>query len=446
MHKLIYLIMLSFTVFAQDNPVLEFSLEEAVEHALLYNNTAQNSTSDVRLAQLQKWQTTSTGLPQINANISYNNWIQQQISLIPAEFFGGNVGEFTEVAFGTKQTMNGTLTISQKIFDGSYLVGLQAAKVYLEISKNAQEKTYTELRKAVTNSYGNILLTEENIKILNANIAVIEKNIEDLKKVYENGMTEEENIEQLQLTRSGLISAKNYNLTLKDLAYAMFNLTIGVDTNATVVLSDSMEDLIALSEIKNTAIAKNSVENAIDFKIARNDLKSKELLLKLEKSKALPTINAFVNGTYSGNSNNFDFLDQSQKWFGASLFGLNMSIPLFSSLGRSALTQKAKINLEKSERDLNNLRQQILVKIKSAKNDLTFAKQDLVNKKQGLDLAKRIEQKNQIKFFEGLASSFELSQAQTQLYTAQQQYIQAMLYVLNKHIALDVLLNPNQIN
>ena len=446
MHKLIYLIMLSFTVFAQDNSVLEFSLEEAVEHALLYNNTAQNSTSDVRLAQLQKWQTTSTGLPQINANISYNNWIQQQISLIPAEFFGGNAGEFTEVAFGTKQTMNGTLTISQKIFDGSYLVGLQAAKVYLEISKNAQEKTYTELRKAVTNSYGNILLTEENIKILNANIAVIEKNIEDLKKVYENGMTEEENIEQLQLTRSGLISAKNYNLTLKGLAYAMFNLTIGVDTNATVVLSDSMEDLIALSEIKNTAIAKNSVENAIDFKIARNDLKSKELLLKLEKSKALPTIHAFVNGTYSGNSNNFDFLDQSQKWFGASMFGLNMSIPLFSSLGRSALTQKAKINLEKSERDLNNLRQQILVKIKSAKNDLTFAKQDLVNKKQGLDLAKRIEQKNQIKFFEGLASSFELSQAQTQLYTAQQQYIQAMLYVLNKHIALDVLLNPNQIN
>ena len=446
MHKLIYLIMLSFTVFAQDNSVLEFSLEEAVEHALLYNNTAQNSTSDVRLAQLQKWQTTSTGLPQINANISYNNWIQQQISLIPAEFFGGNAGEFTEVAFGTKQTMNGTLTISQKIFDGSYLVGLQAAKVYLEISKNAQEKTYSELRKVVTNAYGNILLTEENIKILNANIAVIEKNIEDLEKVYENGMTEEENIEQLQLTRSGLISAKNYNLTLKGLAYAMFNLTIGVDTNATVVLSDSMEDLIALSEIKNTAIAKNSVENAIDFKIARNDLKSKELLLKLEKSKALPTINAFVNGTYSGNSNNFDFLDQSQKWYGASMFGLNMSIPLFSSLGRSALTQKAKINLEKSERDLNNLRQQILVKIKSAKNDLTFAKQDLVNKKQGLDLAKRIEQKNQIKFFEGLASSFELSQAQTQLYTAQQQYIQAMLYVLNKHIALDVLLNPNQIN
>ena len=356
------------------------------------------------------------------------------------------MGDFAEVAFGTKQTMNGTLTLSQKVFDGSYLVGLQAAKVYLEISKNAQEKTYTELRKAVTNAYGNVLLTEENIKILQANILVIEKNIADLQKVYENGMTEEENIEQLQLTRSGLISMRNYNLILKDLAYDMFNLTVGLNINTPVMLTDTLENLITTSSLKTPGISENSAENTIDFKIALNDLKSKELLLKLEKSKALPTINAFINGTYSGNSDRFDFLERSQKWFGASLFGVNISIPIFSALGRSASTQKAKINLERSERNLKNLEQQIEVQIKSAQNDLEFAKQDLKNKKQGLDLAKRIEQKNQIKFFEGLASSFELSQAQTQLYTAQQQYIQAMLYVLNKHIALDILLNPNPIN
>lgn len=446
MYKLFVFILVSFSVYAQDNSIQKFSLQDALDHALFHNNEAQNSKSDVRLAELQKWQTTSTGLPQISANISYNNWIQQQISLIPAEFFGGNMGDFAEVAFGTKQTMNGTLTLSQKVFDGSYLVGLQAAKVYLEISKNAQEKTYTELRKAVTNAYGNVLLTEENIKILQANILVIEKNIADLQKVYENGMTEEENIEQLQLTRSGLISMRNYNLILKDLAYDMFNLTVGLNINTPVMLTDTLENLITTSSLKTPGISENSAENTIDFKIALNDLRSKELLLKLEKSKALPTINAFINGTYSGNSDRFDFLERSQKWFGASLFGVNISIPIFSALGRSASTQKAKINLERSERNLKNLEQQIEVQIKSAQNDLEFAKQDLKNKKQGLDLAKRIEQKNQIKFFEGLASSFELSQAQTQLYTAQQQYIQAMLYVLNKHIALDILLNPNPIN
>lgn len=446
MYKLISFILLSFSVFAQDSSVQKFSLAEAIDYTVRNSNAAQNSTSDVRLAQLEKWRTTSTGLPQIDANISYNNWIQQQISLIPAEFFGGNVGEFAEVTFGTKQTMNSTLTLSQKIFDGSYLVGLQAAKVYLEISKNAQIKTYAELRKAVTNAYGNILLIEENIKILDANISIIEKNISDLQKVYENGMTEEENIEQLQLTRSGLVSTRNYNYVLKDLAYAMFKLTIGLDINAAVELKDTMENLLDFSSLKTTAMSKNSVENTIDFKIALNDLRAKKLLLKLEKSRALPTINAFVNGTYMGNSNRFDFLERSQKWFGASLFGMNISIPIFSSFGRSASTQKAKINLEKSERSLVNLKQQIEVQIKSAENDLAFAKEDLKNKKQGLVLAKRIEQKNQIKFFEGLASSFELSQAQSQLYTAQQQYIQAMLSVLNKHIELDVLLNPDSIN
>jgi outer membrane protein TolC len=188
------------------------------------------------------------------------------------------------------------------------------------------------------------------------------------------------------------------------------------------------------------------LENNIDFKIAVNNMRSNELLFKLEKSKALPTINAFINGGYAGNNNRFNFLDRSQKWFGASLFGVNMSIPMFSSLGRSAATQKAKIALEKSQRALDNTQQELKIKIKRAQNELAFAQQDLETKKHTQNLAKRIEEKNQIKFFEGLASSFELSQAQTQLYTAQKQYMEAMLSVLNKHIALDVLLNPNPIN
>ena len=398
------------------------------------------------MAELQKWETTATGLPQISADISYNNWIEQQISLIPAEFFGGMPGDFIEVAFGTQQTVNGTVTLKQKLFDGSYLVALQASKVYLEISKNAKEKTLNELRKVVTNAYGSILLAEENILILDANIEILEKNIEELQKVYENGLTEAENIEQLQLTLSGLVSARNYNAILKNLAYEMFNLTLGLDIDTSVNLTDRMEDLVVKVLLSTTETSNSSLENNIDFKIAINNMRSNELLFKLEKSKALPTINAFINGGYAGNNNRFNFLDRSQKWFGASLFGVNMSVPLFSSLERSAATQKAKIALEKSERALVNTRQELKIKIKRAQNELAFAQQDLETKKQAQNLAKRIEEKNQIKFFEGLASSFELSQAQTQLYTAQKQYMEAMLSVLIKHIALDVLLNPNPIN
>ena len=445
MHKVFALLFFSFSVFSQ-NETLVFSLEEAIDYAHSNNKLALDSQSDVRMAELQKWETTATGLPQISADISYNNWIEQQISLIPAEFFGGMPGDFVEVAFGTQQTVNGTVTLKQKLFDGSYLVALQASKVYLEISKNAKEKTLSELRKVVTNAYGSVLLAEENISILDANIAVLEKSITELQKVYENGLTEAENIEQLQLTLSGLVSARNYNAILKDLAYEMFNLTLGLDIDTSVNLTDRMEGLVVKVLLSHTETSNSSLENNIDFKIAANNMRSNELLFKLEKSKALPTINAFINGGYAGNNNRFNFLDQSQKWFGASLFGVNMSVPLFSSLGRSAATQKAKIALEKSERALVNTQQELKIKIKRAQNELAFAQQDLETKKQAQNLAKRIEEKNQIKFFEGLASSFELSQAQTQLYTAQKQYMEAMLSVLNKHIALDVLLNPNPIN
>ena len=445
MHKVFALLLFSFSVFSQ-NETLFFSLDEAIDYAHANNKMALDSQSDIRMAELQKWETTATGLPQINADISYNNWIEQQISLIPAEFFGGMPGDFIEVAFGTQQTVNGTVTLKQKLFDGSYLVALQASKVYLEISKNAKEKTLSELRKVVTNAYGSILLAEENILILDANIEVLEKNIEELQKVYENGLTEVENIEQLQLTRAGLVSARNYNAVLKNLAYEMFNLTLGLNIDTPVNLTDRMEDLVVKVLLYPTETSNGSLEKNIDFKIALNNMRSNALLFKLEKSKALPTINAFINGGYAGNNNRFNFLDRTQKWFGASLFGVNMSIPMFSSMGRSAATQKAKIALEKSERTLANTRQELEIKIKRAQNELAFAQQDLENKKQAQNLAKRIEEKNQIKFFEGLASSFELSQAQTQLYTAQKQYMEAMLSVLNKHIALDVLLNPNPIN
>ena len=445
MHKVFALLFFSFSVFSQ-NETLVFSLEEAIDYAHSNNKLALDSQSDIRMAELQKWETTATGLPQISADISYNNWIEQQISLIPAEFFGGMPGDFVEVAFGTQQTVNGTVTLKQKLFDGSYLVALQASKVYLEISKNAKEKTLSELRKVVTNAYGSVLLAEENISILDANIAVLEKSITELQKVYENGLTEAENIEQLQLTLSGLVSARNYNAILKNLAYEMFNLNLGLDIDTSVNLTDRMEDLLVKVLLSPTETSNSSLENNIDFKIAVNNMRSNELLFKLEKSKALPTINAFINGGYAGNNNRFNFLNRSQKWFGASLFGVNMSIPMFSSLGRSAATQKAKIALDKSERALVNTQQELKIKIKKAQNELAFAQQDLETKKQAQNLAKRIEEKNQIKFFEGLASSFELNQAQTQLYTAQKQYMEAMLSVLNKHIALDVLLNPNPIN
>lgn len=419
----------------------QFSLQEAIDYALENNRNAINAQRDIEAAKAQKWETTATGLPQVSASVDYQNFLKQQVQVIPAEFFGGNPGEFAEVVFGTKQNVNATATLSQKIFDGSYIVALQSAKVFLEISKNAKIKTDLEVRKGVINAYGNVLLAEESVQILERNLVVLQKNLNETTKIFENGLGEEESVEQLQITIAGVESSLNNASRMKRLAHQMLNMTLGLDINSPTQLTDDLEQLTEENISIGLLETEANIENTIDYQIAENDKDSKELMLKLEKSKALPTLNAFINGGYSAFSDDFTFFDKDQNWFGSSLFGVSLNIPIFSSGMRSAATQRAKINLDKAETDLTETEQNIAFEIASAKSDYQFAIEDYDNKKQNLKLAERIEAKNQTKFFEGISSSFDLRQAQTQLYTAQQEFLQAMLNVIKAKAELETALN-----
>lgn len=442
----IFLLIICFNLgFSQSVPK-SFTLQEAIDYAQENNRQVKNAARDIEAAKQQKWETTATGLPQLDANISYQNNLKQQISLVPAEFFGGRPGEFQEVIFGVQHNVNATATLNQLLFDGSYLVGLQSAKVFLEISKNAKTKTDLEIRKAVINAYGNVLLSEESAKILENNVAVLQKNLDETTKIYENGLEEQESVEQLQITLSNLKSNLNNAVRLRDIALQLFNITLGIDYNANTSLEDSLEDLALKNISLDMLTQENDVTSTIDYRIAENDKKSKELLLKLEKSKALPTLSAYLNGGYLGFSDEFTFFDNDQNWAGFSTLGFNLNIPIFSSGKRSAATQRAKINLEKAEDDLTETQQRLNLEIQTAKSNYKFATEDYYNKKQNLELAERIENKNQTKFFEGIASSFELRQAQTQLYSAQQELLQAMLDVVNTKAELETITNNTSDN
>jgi len=440
--KITLLISLSFTVisFSQESSTT-FTLLEAIDFALENNRIAKNATLDIEAAKKQKWETTATGLPQIDGNVDYQNWIKQQVTLLPAELAGGNSGDFVEVQFGTKHNVSTTATLRQLIFDGSYLVGLQAAKVFLEISENAKIKTDLEVRQAVINAYGNVLLTKETSNILDKNIAVVKKNLDETNKIFQNGLAEEESVEQLEITLSSLKSSLNNISRMEKLALQMFNITLGLDLNSDIYLTDNLETLTSENIVLDLLNSDDRIENTIEYRIALNDRTSKELLLKLEKSKFLPNVSAFVNGSYVGYGENFEFFNSYQQWFGSSLFGVNMNIPIFSSFGRNAATQRAKINLDKANEDLTEVEQQLKFQVATAKSDYQFAIEDYQNKKQNLNLSERIEQKNQTKYFEGISSSFDLRLAQTQLFTAQQEYLQAMLDIINKKAALETILN-----
>jgi len=442
-NKLILIIFLICTSigFSQKKPTV-LSLQEAIDYALENNRTAINAERDIDAAVKQKWETIASGLPQINAGVNYQNSLKQQVTPVDLN----NDGVEVDFILGDPQNITATATLNQKIFDGSYLVGLQSAKVFLEISKNAKIKTDLEVRKSVIEAYGNVLLAEESVLILERNISVLEKNLYETNKIFENGLEEEESVEQLKITLSGVKSSLNNTNRLKTLAYQMLNITIGIDVYDPLTLSDNLESLTEQNISLSILDDETNPENTIDYQIAENDKVSKELLVKLEKSKALPTLNAFINGGYVAYSEKFSFANSSQRWIGSSIFGLNLDIPIFSSGMRSASTQRAQINLEKANTDLTETEQRIKLQIETAKSDYQFAIEDYANKKENLALAERIENKNQTKFFEGIGSSFELRQAQTQLYTAQQELLQTMLDVINNKTILETALNTITLN
>jgi outer membrane protein TolC len=441
MKKIILIITLfiGYALSAQES--ISLSLNQAIDYALKNSYASINASRDVDAAKKKKWETTTIGLPQVSAKIDYQNWIKQQVSLLPAEFFGGNAGEFTEVAFGTKHNMNATATLNQLLFDGSYLVGLQSAKTYLQISEQAKEKTDLGIREAVINAYGNVLLSEESILIFEKNILTLEKNLKETTQIFINGFGEEESVEQLKITLSSIKSELSRAKKLKNIAYKMLNITLGIEINTPVILTDNLTSLANENINLQLLASPFEIENHIDFKIAKNTEKSNELLVKLEQSKALPTLSSFINFGYAGFGQNFNFLKKEQQWFDSSLLGVSIDIPIFSSLARSSRTQQAKIELEKSKTNLTETAQKLLLQLENAKTEYKYSLEELETSKENLELAERIENKQQIKFFEGISTSFELSEAQRQLYTMQQNYLQAMLNVIANKAALDNALN-----
>jgi outer membrane protein TolC len=418
-----------------------FTLQEAITFALKNNYRAINADRDLIDAKKQKWETIATGLPQISGGISYQNQLKQPVSLIPAEFAGGPPGEFVPIVFGQAQSANATATLRQQIFDGSYIVGVQATKAFLSYSQNNKEKTDLEVRKAVTEAYGNVLLAEESVSILEKNKSNLEKNLFETSKIFENGLGDEESVEQLQITLSSVDNQLKNAIRLKGITLQMLNLVMGIAIDAPTDLMENLDDL-AQNQIDFGLLEGDfNMENNVDFKLATNLNQQRYFEWKLAKSRALPTLNGFLNYGTSAFADDFNFFNGNQQWFDSSILGLDLSIPIFSSGRRSASTARAKIALEKAKTQLSEAEEQIRLQLESSKSNYILAIEQYETAKSNLNLAERIENKNQIKYTEGLASSFELRQAQTQLYDAQQNYLQSMVEVINKKTALETILN-----
>ena len=443
-NKLIFTLFLFASILhAQDKKEsYSFTLQQAIEYATQNNYSVINANRDIEAAKHKKWETTTIGLPQINGTVSYLNNLQYtKQGVTGGGAFGGAPGSVSTIAFGTKHSANAGVTLSQLLFDGSYLVGLQSAKVYLKISENAKLKTNQEIKEIVINSYGNVLLADESVSIFEKNKAVLEKTLSDTKQIFKNGLIEEENVEQLQITLASVSSALANVKRQKTIAVNMLKLILGINLDNELILTEKLEELTQKNVDLLLLQEEFKATNTIDYQIGENLQESKRLLLKYEKSKELPSLGAALNYGYNAFENKFNFFSKDQKWNNFANFGVSLNVPIFSSLGSSARKQQAKIALEQATTKLTETEQTLKLQFEKAKSDYEFTIEELATNKNNLKLAERIETKQQVKFKEGLSTSFNLSEAQRQLYTAQQTYLQSMVDVINKKATLEKLIN-----
>ena len=438
--KIKLFIALSLTLFvarAQEVPT-KLSLDQALSYAYAHNNQMINAAQDVRDAYAQKWVTIASGLPQIEGGLDYQNQLKRPVSLLPGEFFGGEPGTFIPVTFGQKQQMSATATLRQQLFNGSYLVGLQAIKTFIEISALSEIKTKIEVQKAVVNAYTGVLAAQESERIIADNIKQLKATAEETQKMWAQGMVEEEAIEQIQITLANLENQGRNSRRVVIISQQMLNLLLGLELDHHIELTDELAKL-ATQELLEPVTEEFTADKNIDYQLGVNLKEQKRLELKLQKSYSLPSINTFVNYNSSAFADTFAFTQNQQQWFDSSILGVNINMPLFTSLGNAAKTKRAKIAYLKAQNNLTQTQKQVLLQWEQAQSAWTLAMDNYHTAGQNLKLAERIEQKNQIKFKEGIASGFELREAQLQLYGAQSTYLQAMLDLINAKTALETL-------
>ncbi len=414
--------------------IIRLSMQEAIDYAIKNNYDNKVASKNIKAAKEKKWETTTIGLPQINGNVDYRNNLKQLFD--PVDF---NMDGFPD--FGAKHSVTAGLTLTQLLFDGTYLVGLQSAKTYLKISEQSKEKTELSTREAIINAYGNVLVAEKSLEILEKNKSVLSKNLNETQKIYENGLTELENVEQLQITLGTLESNIRNTKRLQKIAYQMLNIAMGNSIQKKIELSDTLESLTLENTSLNLLAKQFNINDHIDYRIANNNREGNRLLLKLEKNRQLPTLSAFLNYNGIANSNSFSFFSSSQQWRSTSTLGVSLNVPVFGSFRARSRIRQAKIELENSDIKLDEIKQQLNLQAETAKSEYQLSIENYETAKKNLLLAERIEKKQQIKFFEGLSSSFDLSQAQNQLYTQQSNYVQSMLNVIAKKAKLETALN-----
>ncbi|MDP4602227.1 MAG: TolC family protein [Schleiferiaceae bacterium] len=418
---------------------MRVSLANAQAYAAKHNASAQVNDLERQVSKANIWQNIAIGLPQVQVAGSYTNNIE-----LPAQFIDFGNGELTKLTFGTKFASAGNLSASQLVFDGSYFVALLATKVVSETAELGYQKSLLEVREQVAQAYHLAVVTERNVQAVSANLELTRKLLVETKALQAEGFLESTDVDQLSLVVNNLENSLAFLNNQKEVSLALLKLQMGVPQATSVVLTDALEQLVLFTESGSALLAQGfEAKNHIDYRTLAVNREGAKLNMQNEWMSFLPRLSLSygANVNYvSQSANVWDPSGTQAANFAFSSWGLNASVPLFTSGRRVARVKMAQLKLQELDLLLANTESMLSMQYKLARAEYSFALNNYLSQKRNETLAKSIRDRVYAKFKEGVASSQEYTQSENQYQQSVSALLNAANNVLNKRVSLEKLL------
>lgn len=404
------------------------SLTEAQEYAISNNLTVRNTNLDLEKAERKIWETAAEGLPQLSASGTY----QLQITKIPELMF--QPGQ--SVKLGLPNTFNASASLTQLIFNGSYLVGLRAAKTYKHFAELGVEKSVIEIRAAVAECYYLALLADESTSILSENLQQIQKTFNELRAMKEQGLIDRTSLDQIEVNYNQVLAQFNASQRQIKNTLDMLKYIIGMPLTEQVELSDDLVTIVQRVSPDYLRLDGYNQNENIDIKMSAMGVTLSELSLSLAKTAYMPTLAAQLGLQHNFTMPEFSFQNATTSYLGVAL-----NVPLFTSGKTRAKVQQAKIELEQSKNKDLLARQELDLAFQSTMSAFQLAWDNYEVQKKNLALASRVLSDMKKSITVGMKSSTELIQANTSYLQAASGMLTSEFELLKAKIDLDKILS-----
>ncbi|MDD2199610.1 MAG: TolC family protein [Bacteroidales bacterium] len=452
---------LSPTMGQDNSDALILTLEQAKNYAIENNKSLKNSKTDVEISDKQIWAAISQGLPQVEASIDYTDYFnyeaefafggggipEEQLQLIDQLMAAGSLQDQTlwqisratvapsePTAIKMDNSSSAKLQVSQLIFSGQYFSGIQIAKIAKELANMNYENSELTIKESVISAYYLILVTEESLKIIDANLENLNKTMKQTETMVSAGVAEPLDLDQLLITVNMLENSRSQVRRSVELNYNLLRFLLGVSFDTDITLTDNLETLIEEINFDLLLNSNLNYDDNITYQMLSLQENMSEKMLNLEKWNYAPSIVGFYSYNEKILTTDFDMNPNH-------IAGISMTIPIFSSGMRRANVQQKQLELLKVQTNKQILEDQLTMQEKQYRYDLISAIEQYELQKQNVDVARRVYDKIDMKYNQGVSSSLDLTQANSNLLDAENNYISSLMNLLQAKLNYNKLLN-----